>query len=90
MEKEENLSKCLLDIVLCLIIIQAVFLGIKQLIFQFMDEELFSRSMVTMTSMIVGILFLCVYRRWRDIKFSALPVKFGKLYAVATFLTALL
>lgn len=89
MKKEENLSKCLLEIVLCLIIIQAIFLGIKQLIFQFMDEELFSRSMVTMISMIVGIIFLCVYRRWRNIKFSAFPVKFGKVYTVATFLTVL-
>ena len=89
MRKEENLRKCLLDIVLCLIIIQAIFLGMKQLTFQIMDEELFSRSMVTMTSMIVGIIFLCAYRRWRNIKFSALPVKFGKVYIVATFLTVL-
>ena len=89
MKKEESLSKCLFDIVLCLIIIQAIFLEIKRLIFQFMDEELFSRSMVTMISMIVGIIFLCVYRRWRKIKLSVLPVKFGKVYTVATFFAAL-
>ena len=29
MKKEENFSKCLFDIVLYLIIIQAIFLGIK-------------------------------------------------------------
>lgn len=40
-----------------------------------MGEELFSRSMVTMISMIIGIIFLCVYKRLRSVKFSALPVK---------------
>lgn len=89
MKKEENFCKCLFDIVLCLIMIQTIFLGIKQIAFQFMDEELFSRSMVTMVAMIIGIIFLCVYRRGRRIKFSALPAKFGKVYIVATVLTVL-
>lgn len=69
MKEEQNLSKCLSDILLCLIIIQVIFLGIKQLAFQFMDEALFSRSMVTMISMIVGITLLCEYKRKRNIGF---------------------
>ena len=89
MKKEENLSKCLSDIVLRLIIIQVIFLGMKQIAFQFMDEELFSRSMITMISMIVGIAYLCEYKRQRNIEFSALPVRFGKIYIFATFLTVL-
>lgn len=89
MKKEENLSKCLSDIVLCLIIIQVIFLGIKQIAFQFMDEELFSRSMITMISMIIGITFLCEYKRRRSIEFSVLPVRFGKIYIFTTFLTVL-
>ena len=47
MKKEQNLSKCLFGIVLCLIIIQTIFIGIKWIAFQFIDEDLFSRSMVT-------------------------------------------
>lgn len=89
MKNEEDFSKCLSDIVLCLIILQVIFLGIKQIAFQFMVEALFSRSMVTMVSMIVGIIFLCAYKRRRSIKVSALPVKFGKIYFFATFLTIL-
>lgn len=89
MKNEEDFSKCLSDIVLCLIILQVIFLGIKQIAFQFMVEALFSRSMVTMVSMIVGIIFLCAYKRRRNIKVSALPVKFGKIYFFATFLTIL-
>lgn len=89
MKNEEDFSKCLSDIVLCLIILQVIFLGIKQIAFQLMVEALFSRSMVTMVSMIVGIIFLCAYKRRRSIKVSALPVKFGKIYFFATFLTIL-
>ena len=89
MKNEEDFSKCLSDIVLCLIILQVIFLGIKQIAFQFMVEALFSRSMVTMVSMIVGIIFLCAYKRRRSMKVSALPVKFGKIYFFATFLTIL-
>ena len=61
MKKEESFWKCLFDIVLCLIIIQIIFLGSKRFVFRFMEEELFSRSMVTMITMIVGILFLLYY-----------------------------
>ena len=89
MKKEENFSKCLFDIVLYLIIIQAIFLGIKQITFHFIAEELFSRSMVTMISMIIGIIFLWVYSKWRSSEFSVLPVKFGKAYIVATIFSML-
>lgn len=41
MKKVENFSKYLFDIVLYLIIIQAIFLGIKQITFHFIAEELF-------------------------------------------------
>lgn len=58
MKKVENFSKYLFDIVLYLIIIQAIFLGIKQITFHFIAEELFSRSMVTMVSMTIGTIFL--------------------------------
>ena len=89
MKKEENFSKCLFDIVLHLIIIQAIFLGIKQITFHFIAEELFSRSMVTMVSMTIGIIFLWVYSKWRSSEFSVLPVKFGKVYIVATIFSML-
>lgn len=89
MKKEEDFSKCLFDIVLYLIIIQAIFLGIKQITFHFIAEELFSRSMVTMVSMFIGIIFLWVYSKWRSSEFSVLPVKFGKVYIVATIFSML-
>ncbi|MGN0732555.1 MAG: hypothetical protein ACI4LC_00090 [Emergencia sp.] len=77
MKKGEKLSRCLLEIGLCLTIIQGMILGIKQIAFNFMDEELFSRSMVTMISMIVGIVFLCEYKRKRDIEFALI---FGSVF----------
>lgn len=89
MKKEDNLNRCLFDTVLCLIIIQALFLVFKQTAFQFMDENLFSRSMVMMILMNIGIIFLCVYRKCGKITFSMLPIKFGKIYIVATFLTVM-
>lgn len=86
MKEEQNFCKCLPDIVLCLIIIQMIFLGSKQIAFQFMVEDLFSRSMITM---IVGITFLCEYKRWRSIEFSVLPVRLGRIYIFATLFTVL-
>lgn len=41
MKKEENFSKCLFGIVLYLIIIQAIFLGIKQITFHFILRNFF-------------------------------------------------
>lgn len=57
-DKSENIFGTLFVVGLNLTIVQAIFLGTKRLAFLFVEETLFSRSMVTMASMLLGIFML--------------------------------
>lgn len=78
----------LLPIVLCLTIIQCLFLAIKQIVFSNIAETLYSRSMVTMISMIAALALMLLYCKHKKYGFSAFPKAFGLSYTIVTLIAA--
>ncbi|MDD3336682.1 MAG: CPBP family intramembrane metalloprotease [Eubacteriales bacterium] len=63
-----------------LIVIQGMFLGIKQLIFSYTVETLYSRSVVSLLSMLIAFGMMVAYCRRKKLGFSALPTAFRLPY----------
>lgn len=84
MEKTSN--KDIIKIAAWLIILQGVMLGVKQAVFCFTEETLYSRSMVTLATMIVLCAALILYCKRRNLAVSVFPKSFGAPYIIVTAL----
>lgn len=78
------MRKTTCSIAVWLLLIQIIFLAIKQILFCFIDETLYTRSMTTMISMIMVFPFILLYCSRNKVKMSAFPTRFGAYYIVIT------
>ena len=87
-QTENSAFKTHFTIVAWLVFIQGLFLGIKQIIFCFTVETLYSRSMVTMTCMIVVFAIMVICCHYRNYSLSFFPTVFGFPYIIITVIAA--
>lgn len=78
--------KSLLCIVICLCLIQIIFLIVKQIVFSGTTETLYTRSMVTCVSMIAAFAVMVLYCRRKKYSLSVFPKAFGLPYVIATLI----
>ncbi len=83
---KNSIYKELLFIVIGLVTAQGVLLSIKQLVFSNMVETLYSRSMVTMVSMLIIFAIMVLYCRHMNYSFSVFPKSFGIFYIIITLI----
>ena len=69
--------------------VQGIFLGLKRIAFRFCEETLFSRSMVTMVSMLLALAGFAFYWKAKNTELELLPERFGSRYIAATVAAAL-
>lgn len=81
--------KELLSIMTYLTIIQLLFIGIKQGVFCFYPETLYSRSMVMMFTMIVCLVIMIIYCRRRKCSYNFFPKVFEYLYIIITIIAVI-
>lgn len=84
MKQNNRCIKTICFIIVWLLLIQMLFLGIKQIVFCFIDETLYTRSMTTMISMIMVFPFILLYCLRNKLTMSAFPTRFGASYIVIT------
>ena len=87
-ETEKSVIKILLFIVIWLLLIQGVLFGIKQIVFCYTVETLYSRSMVTMISMTAIFVIFILYCRRRNYRLSVFPTAFSLPYIIITVIAA--
>ena len=90
MKKDNRIVlKELLSIIIYLTIIQLLFIGIKQGVFCFYPETLYSRSMVMMFTMIVCLIIMIIYCRRKKCSYNFFPKVFGYLYIIITIIAVI-
>ncbi len=89
MSQKIRCKKTICLIIMWLVLIQGLLLGMKQIVFYFVNETLYTRSMTTMVSMMIlfAIIFLyCQRSKWI---MSVFPTKFSSPYIIITIITAI-
>lgn len=84
MKQNTQSIKTICFIIMWLILIQGLLLGTKQIVFYFMNETLYTRSMTTMFSMIIIFVIIFSYCQRNKQTMSVFPTKFSVSYIVIT------
>ncbi|MDD3400365.1 MAG: type II CAAX endopeptidase family protein [Eubacteriales bacterium] len=88
MAQGKPVFKDIILILICLTVIQSFFLGTKRIVFIYITETFYSRSIVTLISMIVVFAVTILYSRRKKYSLSVFPQTFSLPYIVITLIAA--
>ena len=80
MNQKTQRKKTICLITMWLLLIQGLLLGIKQIVFCFVNETLYTRSMITMVFMMILFVIIFLYCQRRKWKMSIFPTEFSLPY----------
>lgn len=82
-------KKTICFIIMWLLLIQGLLLGMKQIVFCFVKETLYTRSMTTMVSMMILFVIIFLYCQRSKRIMSVFPTKFSSPYIIITVIAVI-